>query len=269
MKRSTFAALIVGVLAGLGVELALAQPVDPSLAKVRNLTVTNSLAVGNDLTVSDDLTVTDTTKTELLDAGNVFVAGRAWSKLVDAGAAYVANNLGVGGTAYISVADAGELHVANAFTAGTGGLFSVGATVNIATDLNVNGSNDVTFARNLRVNGDWKGTAGANVATNTTPTVVACSGTAASVTGSNGSWVVVFDVGTDCTGESTAVITLEAASTGYICNCSSTTADRTVLQKVIPPANATTVTVQNIVISTGANGDWTDSADVACTCHGY
>ena len=103
---------------------------------------------------------------------------------------------------------------------------------------------------------------------NTAPTVVACSGTAASVTWSNGTAAFVFDVGTSCASESTAVITLPAATNGWICSCSSTTADKMLLQKVIPPANGTTVTMQNITISTGANGDFADGADVGCKCMG-
>jgi hypothetical protein len=101
-----------------------------------------------------------------------------------------------------------------------------------------------------------------------TPTVVACSGTAASVTASNGTAAFQFDVGTSCAGESTAVITLPTATTGWVCSCSSTTADRILQQKVMPNASTTQVTMQNIVISTGANGDFTDGADVACMCRG-
>lgn len=107
-------------------------------------------------------------------------------------------------------------------------------------------------------------------ASSTAPTVTACSGgTAATMTTSNGTAAFVFDVGTACAGESTAVLTFPAATTGWLCSCSSTTADRVLQQKVIPPASTTQVTIQNIVMSTGANGDFTDSADVGCVCTGY
>jgi hypothetical protein len=102
----------------------------------------------------------------------------------------------------------------------------------------------------------------------TDPTVVACSGTAASITVANGTAAVQFDVGTACAGESTAVLTMPAATTGWVCSCSSTTADRIIQQKVMPNASTTTVTLQNVVISTGANGDFTDGTDVACLCRG-
>ncbi len=110
------------------------------------------------------------------------------------------------------------------------------------------------------------GSSAADVGTD--PTVVACSGTAASITAANGTAAVQFDVGTSCAGESTAVLTLPAATTGWVCSCSSTTADRIIQQKVMPSASTTTVTLQNIVISTGANGDFADGADVACLCRG-
>lgn len=103
----------------------------------------------------------------------------------------------------------------------------------------------------------------------TKPTVTACSGgTAASVTMAAGTATVVFDVGTSCAGESTAVLTFPASANGWLCSCSSTTADRVLQQKVIPPASTTQVTIQNIVMSTGANGDFTDGADVGCICRG-
>lgn len=103
--------------------------------------------------------------------------------------------------------------------------------------------------------------------TETAPTVVACSGTAASITASNGSAAFQVDVGTSCAGENTISITLPAATTGWVCQCSSTTADRILQQKA---ASSTTVAVlTNIVISTGAAGDFTDGADLFCGCRGY
>lgn len=137
----------------------------------------------------------------------------------------------------------------------------------IATFYNDNVS---TVQSRITTDGTYLGGYGpvTKTASKTAPTVVACSGTAASVTWSNGTSAFVFDVGTSCTSESTAVFTMPAATNGWICSCSSTTADRILQQKVIPPASTTAVTMQNIVISTGANGDFTDGADVGCICHG-
>lgn len=166
------------------------------------------------------------------------------------------------------VVDAGVMYVAGSFQAMNGTLKALPAGVDISTDFTVSGSNDAVFNRQVRINGDILGSGGAKSKTNTAPTVTACSGgTAASVTWSNDSSAFVFDVGTSCAGESTAVVTFEATSTGYICSCSSTTADRIIQQKVMP-ASTTQVTLQNIVVSTGANGDFTDGADVACQCTG-
>ncbi len=155
--------------------------------------------------------------TDALRWRHSFFAGEMSTAVVDAGQAYVANNMTVAGRTRV-----------------TGGL-----TINNLAD------------------------------SATAPTVTACSGgTAASITWSNGNGAFVFDVGTACTSESTAVITLPAATNGWLCSCSSTTADRMLLQKVIPPADTTHVTMQNITISTGASTDFTDSADVGCICRG-
>lgn len=48
MKRSIFIALVVGALAGLGVQLAIAQPVDPLRPTFRNVTITGSQTMRND-----------------------------------------------------------------------------------------------------------------------------------------------------------------------------------------------------------------------------
>lgn len=282
MRRSVFVALVVGVFGGLGVQWALAQPVDPFNPKFRNVTVTNSLAVSNDVTVGDDLTVTDTTKTELLDAGNINVAGRIWTNVLDAGAGMVANNLSVGGTVISNVAS-GSTSISllpgayisldrtnnNSFIRGpTSGVIelSTGSVVPGADSTTDLGSGSVQY-RNTYSESYYRNTQ--LTISSTAPTVTACSGgTAATITWSNGTAAFQFDVGTACTSESTAVITFPAAATGWTCSCSSTTADRLVLQRVMPNASTTQVTMQNIVISTGANGDWTDGADVACKCLG-
>jgi hypothetical protein len=145
-------------------------------------------------------------------------------------------------------------------------LYYQGCNVRYSTEIRADSVVKIGAAGSLKITDDNTYTATLDLPTK--PTVVACSGTAASVTMSGGTASVVFDVGTACAGESTAVLTLPAASNGWLCSCSSTTADRILQQKVIPPANTTTVTMQNIVISTGANGDFTDGADVGCICRG-
>jgi hypothetical protein len=148
---------------------------------------------------------------------------------------------------------------------------SDGTTVTFAGPLAASSYNTITMGSNQTVslsNGGATISGPAGVFyKSTAPTVTACSGTAASITAHNGTGSVVFDVGTSCAGESTAVLTLPAATVGWLCSCASTTADRIIQQKVMP-ASTTQATLQNIVISTGANGDFTDGADVGCICHG-
>lgn len=146
-----------------------------------------------------------------------------------------------------------------------------------AGGLNVDSSGGVRSNQGFNTSGGAfnAGTAGTGIQlggraldTNTAPTVTACSGgTAASITASNGTGTVVFDVGTACASESTAVLTLPAATVGWVCSCSTTTADKMIQQRVMP-ASTTQVTLQNITISTGANDDFADGADVACLCRG-
>lgn len=167
---------------------------------------------------------------------------------------------------YCGELDAGVLFVQGGAQLG-GGLLKVGAVVDIATDLNVTTGNDAIFNRNARVNGDFT-IAGVKFIADTAPTVAACSGgTAASMTWNTHSAVFQFDVGTSCAGESTATITFgEAAANGFVCHCENkTTADRAVH---CLSGSATTAVCTNVVISTGAAGDWADGADVWCICFG-
>lgn len=160
--------------------------------------------------------------------------------------------------------DAGVLYVAGNAQLG-GGLVKVTSVVDVSTDLTVSGNSDVLVNRDVRINGDLN-FAGAKLIQDTAPTVVACSGTAASVTWRNATAVLQFDVGTSCAGESTATITMPASATGWVCSCSITTADRILQQKAA--SSTTAVVLTNIVVSTGAAGDFTDGADAFCICMG-
>lgn len=281
MTRAQWA-LAVGFFVGLGAQLAHAQMVDPNNPKVRNLTVTNSLAVGNDLTVGDDLTVTDTLKVAVLDAGVAHIQGQLGVAGPIVGVSTVSgtqyNLAGTGSIFGGSAAGltAGGTHVRGNVANGAAAIASSTANNPLLTAgldrfiHNFYNDNFATLQASVTSDGTYLGGFGpvTRGVSKTAPTVVACSGTAASITSSNGTAAFVFDVGTSCAGESTAVITLPAATTGWICMCTSTTADRVLQQKVIPAASTTVVTIQNIVMSTGANGDFTDGADVACLCHG-
>lgn len=144
----------------------------------------------------------------------------------------------------------------------------VGTAMVLTAAGGVQPSHDLTAGTFIWAKGGWyNGAAGKLMDSHTAPTVVACSGTAASVTSANGSVAFQFDVGTSCAGESTATITLPAATTGWVCTCSSTTADRMIQQKVA--SSTTAVVMTNIVISTGAAGDFTDGADLFCGCRAY
>lgn len=101
--------------------------------------------------------------------------------------------------------------------------------------------------------------------TRSTPTVAACTG--AAMTWTNGTAAFQFDVGTACAG-STATVTFFANTNGWVCTCSTTTADRQIEQKTMPSAANNTATLTNVVTSTGAAGNFADNADVACQCTG-
>lgn len=178
-------------------------------------------------------------------------------------------------------ADAGTLLVTGTATAArytvTGALSSDG--IALASD-----SNRITWPGGVQLDGPGalRSNAGFNASagswtnngkvwgSNTAPTVTACAGgTVASMTASNGTFAFQFDVGTACAGETTAVLTFPAATVGWVCSCSVTTADRFVVQRTMPSASTTQVTLDHGTISTGATGTaWTDSADVACMCLG-
>jgi hypothetical protein len=107
----------------------------------------------------------------------------------------------------------------------------------------------------------------AKVANNAAPTVVACSGTAASVAWSKGTGIFEFDVGTSCAGESTATITFGTTATnGWLCHCTNqTTAARNVLNL---SGSGTTAVISQFAFVTDVAQDFADGDNVRCTCEG-
>lgn len=99
----------------------------------------------------------------------------------------------------------------------------------------------------------------------TAPTVASC--TSPTITWSNGTAAFQFDVGTSCTGISTAVITLPTVADGWMCECDNITAPTT--REINASAwSTTTVTVTNYSRTLGTAADFTDGTDLRCMCRG-
>lgn len=100
----------------------------------------------------------------------------------------------------------------------------------------------------------------------TAPTVAnGCTGEA--VTWNNGSANFRFDVGTSCTGVTSTIITLPAVANCWTCSCFDIAADAT-LQQAFAGCATTTFTISNRTRATQAAADYTDSADIQCSCRG-
>lgn len=99
----------------------------------------------------------------------------------------------------------------------------------------------------------------------TAPTIATgCTGEA--MTWAAGSASMRFDVGTSCTGVSTAVITLPGTATNcWTCSCFNTGAATNVRQSA---CSTTTATITNFGTSVATPADWTDGADIQCMCRG-
>lgn len=270
--RSVFAAV---ALLGFG---ALAQPVDPFNPKFRNVTIGNSLSVGNDVTVGDDLTVTDTTATVranvlALDAGSGLFNDSVRSPVgkfdaLDAGFAFVAGNFGVGGNiTALGNTNLGGINVqgasANVLRNSTTASINMQAAGNLEiAPVSGNLTRFVSSAIQVDTNINLAGPVLTD--TSTDPTVSFCSG--AALTAPNGSAAFQLDVGTACAA-STGTITLPTATTGWVCHCETSVADRIVQQKAA--SSTTVVTMTNATISTGAASNYTDGQDLFCTCRAY
>jgi hypothetical protein len=213
---------------------------------------------------------------------------RANFSQMDAGAVYVANNLGVGGLLYANIVDAGQLYVANDATVagnlragvqtlhrGNSAVFSFGTQS--SEQLGCAASTAVCDAANSLKFGIGAGTGATNgaelkfggnraVSSITVPTVAACSGgTAASITWAASTAVFQFDVGTACAGENTATITLPAATNGWSCDCWNTGAATNIRQS---GGTTTSAVVTNYGTTVATAADWTDGADIRCMCFG-
>lgn len=262
MSRVSWA-LAIGFFIGLGAHLSLAQPIDLSSGKFRNLTVTNSLAVGNDLTVADDLTVTDTTRSATVHAAYVDGGVLNVSRIE-----FVRNNI-FGPTLYSHPDAPGVIQLDGGLSVAGPVNFRNSQTVSCGTSgaqlASLDCSSGAVSFGDTNVTGDFT-LSSVKAITNTTPTVTACSGgSAAAMAWTNGSALFEFDVGTSCAGESTAVITLEAVAHGYTCKCWNVSATTNLVQTA---GNTTTVTITNMGTSVATPANWTDGHNVQCLCMG-
>lgn len=217
-----------------------------------------------------------------LGPGCVVTATGIYCVVVDAGTVYAANGK-------FDVLDSGVLNVegqigaagpiigraatnTNALAVATSGArvdFGAGAADYASSD-----GTTVTFANHLSVAGTlwgksaWaNGAGGSMLGSGTAPTVVACSGTAASIVWANGSFAFKFDVGTSCAGESTATITFgSSASDEWSCSCFIRAGTVTNLTQT--SGSATTAVLTNYSKTLGTAVDFADGDDVQCMCLG-
>lgn len=101
-----------------------------------------------------------------------------------------------------------------------------------------------------------------------TAPVATAACTSPAIPANNGSAAFTFNVGTTCTGISTATITLPAATTGWVCQFANVTNPATSAPSQTG-GTTTTVTFTNYVRTTGVAGDWTDSDVLRVSCMGY
>lgn len=107
---------------------------------------------------------------------------------------------------------------------------------------------------------------GAAVMLGTTPTATTFC-TSPTVPNANGTAAFTINVGTACA-TSAGVITLPAATTGWVVTCFNVTspATSTIGQT---GGTTTTATITNYVRTTGVAGNWTDSNILRCSATGY
>lgn len=109
------------------------------------------------------------------------------------------------------------------------------------------------------------------VISSTAPTIASGFGTSPSIVASNGTAAFTVNVGTGGTA-SNGVITLPAATTGWICHVENLTGTlgNYANQRTVQIASTTTgITLENQTISTGAALAWTASDVLVVTCIAY
>jgi len=102
----------------------------------------------------------------------------------------------------------------------------------------------------------------------TAPTIASGFGTSPSVTANNGTAAFTVNVGTGGTATS-GVITMPAATTGWACKVSPNAAPQAAAIMYSVPTSATSITVTNYTLTTGAALAWTASTVISVTCTGY
>jgi hypothetical protein len=208
--------------------VALAQPVDLANGKFRNITVTGTESANR---INATFVDAGTVKAGAVDAGVLYVAG-----------SYQLGNACLNGTTSAITLGCNTTTASNtSLTAGTNGTFILGGGTSNFRVINVTDSV-------------------------VTPTVVACSGTAASMLWNNGSASFRFDVGTACAGENTAVVTLPTAANCWTCSCFNVTTSTNFVRQTA--CTTTTATITNFGTSVNTAADWTDGNDIQCMCRG-
>lgn len=105
----------------------------------------------------------------------------------------------------------------------------------------------------------------------TAPTIASGFGTSPSIVVSNGTAAFTINVGTGGTANS-GVITLPAATTGWVChieNLTAQAANRAAVRTCQTASTTTSVTVQNQAIATGTATAWAASDVLSITCVAY
>lgn len=145
----------------------------------------------------------------------------------------------------------------------TDSILALSSALSVSSDISTGSTGDIIAGRSIFLT-----PSGSNRLTwsDTAVTVVACSGTAASIVWVNGTASFRFDVGTSCAGESTATITFTAMTNEPTCSCFIRAG--TVTNLVQTSGSTTTAVLTNYSKTTGLAVDFTDGDDVQCACTG-
>lgn len=99
-----------------------------------------------------------------------------------------------------------------------------------------------------------------------TPTIASGFGTGASIVSANGTAAFLINVGTGAIGA--GVITMPAASNGWVCSIGNNFASANAITQV-DSSTTTSVTISNYLVSTGVNTAWTSGRVLQVKCMGY